>query len=73
MKSIHDKDVNNTYECNALHDMLNLLKSAKYITTHYNPILRGCTCTHRGMPKYLNFRILLDSGSNCDEKANNET
>ena len=41
MNRILDKDVNNIYECNLLHGILNSSKRTKNVNSHYYPILHG--------------------------------
>ena len=42
---IHIMEVNNIYECNLIHDILNPSKYAKNINIHYSPILLICKNT----------------------------
>ena len=58
---IHIMEVNNIYECNLIHDILNPSKYAKYINIHYSPILLICKNTREGKASFYNFRIFLDS------------
>ena len=58
---IHDDEVNNISECNLLHDIINPPKRAKNINSHYSPILHGCMNIRKGISKFKNFLILLNS------------
>ena len=60
--SIHDNEVNNIYECNLLHDIINPPKMTKFLNIHYSPILHVCMNTRKSKSKFKNFRILLDNG-----------
>ena len=62
MNRIHSNKVNNIYEFNLLHDILNPYKHTKNINSHYNPIIHGSLNTYKGRSKFKSFRILLDSG-----------
>ena len=75
---VHDNNVNNIYEYNLLHDILNPSKFARNIKSHYSPILHGCTNTFRGKAKFNICRILLYIVCSSMilviiEKANNKT
>ena len=62
MNCIHYNEVNNIYECNLLHDILNPSKRNKNVNSHHSPILYGCINTRKGKAIFINFRIILDSG-----------
>ena len=61
MNCINDNEVNNIYECNLIHGILNSSKSTKNINNHYYPILHVCMNTRRDKERFEIFRILLDS------------
>ena len=61
MTRIHNNEVNNTSECNSLHEIINPPKCAKNLNSHYSPILHVCMNTRKGKAKFKNFCILLDS------------
>ena len=62
MNNINDNKVNNVFECNLPHDMLNPYKHTKNINSHYSPILHVCMDTRNIKARFNNFRILLYSG-----------
>ena len=62
MTRIHNNKVKNIAECNLLHDIINPLKRAKKLNSHYSPILHGCMNTRKGKARFKRFHILLDSG-----------
>ena len=66
MTRIHNNEVNNTAECNLIHDIINPPKCAIFLNSHYYPIIHGCMNTRKGKSKFKNFRVLLDSG--CGSK-----
>ena len=59
---MHDREVDKIAECNLLHDIINTPKRAKILNSHYSPILDGCINTGKGIVKFNNFQIILDSG-----------
>ena len=64
MTHIHDKNVNKIAEYYLLHDIINPPKCAKYLNSHYSPMLHGCVNTRKYRAKFKNFQILLDSECN---------
>ena len=58
-----NKDKSLIHECNIISTILNPMKSAKSKNSNYSPRLKGCMNTLSGNSKFINFRILLDSGS----------
>ena len=62
MNNINDNKVNNVFECNLPHDMLNTYKHTTNINSHYSPILHVCMDTRNIKARFNNFRILLYSG-----------
>ena len=64
MNLIHDNQVNNTYEYNLLHDILNTSKLTKRINSHYSPILHIWMNKRKGKARFKNFRIQFDSRCN---------
>ena len=62
MTCIHNNEVNNIVERNLLHEIINPLKRAKNLNSHYSPILHGCMNTRHVRVKFMNFCILLDIG-----------
>ena len=59
---IHDKEVNKTFKCNLLHDVINPNKCAKQLNSYYYLIIHGCMNTRKVRAGFQNFRIILDSG-----------
>ena len=51
MDNIHDNDVNNVFELNLLHDILNTSKHVKITDYNYFTILHGFMNTNRGKEK----------------------
>ena len=62
MNHIHDNEVNNIYECNLLHAILNTSRSTKNISIYDYTFLHGCMNTCTGRAKFKDFGILMDSG-----------
>ena len=62
MTRIYDNELNNTAECNLLHDIINLPKLTNNLNNHYSPILDECMNTRKGKTGFKNFLILFDSG-----------
>ena len=62
MNCIHENEVNEIYECNLLHYILNLSKRTKNTNSHYSPILHGCMNKKNGRVTFKNFQILFDIG-----------
>ena len=57
MTRIHNNKVKNIAECNLLHDIINPLKRAKKLNSHYSPILHGCMNTRKGKAKFEKFEF----------------
>ena len=55
MIRIHNNEVNNIYEFNLLHDIINHPKRAKYLNNHYSHNLHGCINTRKLEAKFKNF------------------
>ena len=64
-------NVNNEY--NVLSKKFNPTKRAKHKNSHSSLVLHGCMDTCRGKEKFINFRILLDSGRTSTIAMNNLT
>ena len=62
MTCIYDKEVNKIAELNLLNGIINTLKRDKRFNTYYSPIIHGFMNTRKGIAKFKNFQILLDSG-----------
>ena len=52
MNRIHSNKVNNIYEFNLLHDILNPYKRTKNINIHYSPFLCGRMNIHEVKAKF---------------------
>ena len=55
MARIHNNEVNNIAECNLLHDIINPPKRAKFLDTHYYPIIHGFMNTGKVKAEFKNF------------------
>ena len=58
MNFAYDNKVNNIYEWNLLHNIINPYKCTKYINIYHSPILCGCVNTRGGREEYKNSNII---------------
>ena len=62
MTRIHNNELKNIAECILLHDIINTPKLTKKLNSHYSSIIYGCMNTRKGIAKFKNLHILLNSG-----------
>ena len=55
MVFMHANKVNNTFECNLLHDIINTPKHTKKSNIHYSHVLHRCMNTRKGKSRSKTF------------------